>query len=292
MKLVSRTVGGHRVMARIRQGGMATLWKARSVGAKETVAIKVLNPAKAKSRPAVNAFRREFDLCHNLEHAGLLRHYAYGTFEGVPYIVMEYFPSRTLRELLGTDDLVRMRRQGDGVIKDTAHVLDYLHRQGIVHLDVKPENILVNDEGQAKLIDFGCASKGWRSWLRWGRTTAGSPTYIAPEQLQKKSIGASADIYSFGAVLYEIYAGVPPCTGQSEDEIMRKKLTAQPRPLQHYNPRIQTHFSGLVHAMLEVDPKRRLPSMEAFLTRFSRHSAYRPRRSKTSCRWVLTHGGS
>jgi len=285
MNLLHRTIDGYQVRARIAMGGMATVWRAEKAG--RSAAIKVLRAERASSRKERAAFRREYLLCRALNHPALIHYESHGVFEGAPYIVMEYFASRTLRHMMVPEELRATRRQADAIVSCTAHALQYLHEHGILHLDVKPENILVNGQGEAKLIDFSCAMKGWRTWIPWRRKAAGSPTYVAPEQLLKRTLGPTADIYGLGAVLYELYAGVPPFVGESEREMLARKVAGEIRPLLQFDRRIQKPFAELVHEMLEVNPADRMRSMHEFLTRFARVTPFEKTRSDSGRRRIL-----
>jgi len=272
--LKNRQIGGYRCLMRIAEGGTSMVWKAQTLDAKHQVAIKLLKPEAIRDRSVRRAFARELKLCHALHHPGLLRYREGGSFEGTPYIVLEYFESLSLKQRLTPELRRQTLKRADKILIHAARALDYIHEHGIVHRDVKPENLLVGDEGDTKLIDFSAALHGIAKWLPFARQAVGTPSYVAPEQLLRKAAKPAADIYAFGAVIYEMLAGRPPFVGETQGEMLQRKLTADPPLLSRLNREVTPGLDKLVSAMLARSPGDRPCDCKAFLRQLQKTGVF------------------
>lgn len=213
-------------------GGMGTVYLARDRKHDRRVAIKVIHPELA-SGAALTRFEREIRVTARLQHPHIVPLVDSGTAGGLAYYVCPFIEGESLRALirrrgkLPTEEAVKLA-------VDVAEALDYAHQQGIVHRDVKPENILVSN-GQAIVADFGLAramSGGDEATLTATGTVVGTPFYISPEQLAGlQDIDARADIYSLACVLYELLSGRPPFVGSSVEAILKQHIYERPEPL-------------------------------------------------------------
>jgi serine/threonine-protein kinase len=213
-------------------GGMATVYLAEDVKHKRKVAVKVLRPELAAVLGA-ERFVQEIETTANLQHPHILPLFDSGQADGFLYYVMPYIEGETLRDKLdretqfGIEEAVR-------ITTEVADALDYAHRQGVIHRDIKPENILLHD-GRPMVADFGIALAV--SAAAGGRMTEtgmslGTPHYMSPEQATAdKDLTNRSDIYSLGAVLYEMLTGDPPHTGSSAQQIVMKIVTDEARPV-------------------------------------------------------------
>lgn len=213
-------------------GGMGTVYLARDRKHDRRVAIKVIHPELATGG-ALMRFEREIRVTARLQHPHIVPLVDSGTAGGLAYYVCPFIEGESLRQLI--------RRRGklplDEAVKlavDVAEALDYAHKQGIVHRDVKPENILVSN-GQAIVADFGLAramSGADEATLTATGTVVGTPHYISPEQLAGlQDIDTRTDIYSLGCVVYELLAGRPPFVGESIEAILKQHIYERPKPL-------------------------------------------------------------
>ncbi len=225
--MLGQTVSGYRIVEHIGDGGSSSVWKAEGSG--KTVAIKVICDAWYADSEKRKAFQREAELTKSLSHPTIIRVHSYSPGPPRPHIVMEYFQSENLKNILKTRPAA-LNGIKPRLLKQAAEALAYLHSQGYVHRDVKPENFLVNAEGMLRLIDFSIAQKAGAGAARSGKVE-GTPSYMAPEQIRGEVADARSDAYSFGAVIFEVYAGRPPFAGVSVEAILDEHLKKTPPPL-------------------------------------------------------------
>jgi eukaryotic-like serine/threonine-protein kinase len=157
------------------------------------------------------------------------------------------------------------------VVEQMAESLGYFHQKGWVHRDIKPDNFLVSDEGQVKLIDFALARKQRSSLIKLfaGRTKVqGTRSYMAPEQIRGAPADLRGDIYSFGCVLHELMAGKPPFTGVNSDDLLMKHLRSSPPPIESFNDNITPEFAQLIRKCMAKKPSTRPQSMNEFINEF------------------------
>ena len=270
----------------IGRGGMATVYLARETKHERQVAIKVLNPEVSASF-GTERFLREIGIAARLSHPHLVPLIDSGEAEGVLYYISAYVPGGSLRE--------RLDRQGKLSPKEAIRIteevgagLDFAHRAGIVHRDVKPENILFADE-HALLADFGIArafgiqpESGLGGSGTTGAMTApgiamGTPAYMSPEQAAGEILlDAATDVYSLACVVYEMLAGAPPFTGRSAREVMAKHITEKPRRLRLVRPEVSPAVEDAVHTALEKNPAQRHRTIAEFVTAMKSERRTRP----------------
>jgi len=234
------------------------------------VAIKMLLPDTAASRRAVRAMEREAKLSLKLQHPCIVQSIEYIRDAPMPALVMEYFESENLKLRIVRDpELIREHAQQ--VILQSCEALAYVHAQGLVHRDVKPENVLVAADGQTKIIDFALALETGKGWpLGLGRRRiAGTRPYIAPETIRRRPPDPRTDIYSLGVTIYEMLTGRPPFTSGDRDELLRKHLVEQPAYMRTYRRGISAKMDELVLQMLSKKPEHRPESMEEIIRRVS-----------------------
>ena len=254
----------YRICSLIGKGGMGAVYEAYDVGLDRKVAIKVVLREKALSDPEfAEAFLREARSVSKLVDEHVVVYYMTNTCEGQPFLVME---------LVKADSLDRMMKSGPvnaytalDIGCQTAQGLRAANSLGLVHGDVKPDNILINAEHKAKIADFGIAAvSGARSGS--GNEVWGTPYYIAPETLRKQKIDCRADIYSLGATLYHAIASIPPFEGADEVEVMQGRLLGPARPLTDVAPSCPEAIAKIIMRMLEADPIRRYPNYESLIS--------------------------
>lgn len=256
-------LGQYRLVRLIGQGGMGAVYEGFDEGLQRKVAVKVILREKAAEDPEFIAnFQREAQSAARLNSPNIVGIYAFGESEGQPYLVME---------LVQPNSLDRMMKDGPvqpvtvlSVGRQVALGLKAASENGLVHGDVKPENILINEAHEAKLADFGIAA------LMGGHAAAsnevwGTPYYIAPETLRKQKVDLRADIYSLGATLYHAIAGVPPFEGADAVEVMKGRLLGPARALTEVAPGCPEEIAKIIMRMLEAEPIRRYPNYDSLV---------------------------
>lgn len=252
---------------RIGGGGVGEVWRARHRHLQKVVAIKAIYKHLDQDPQFFERFVQEAVGMARLEHPHIAAVHDFFFEEGVPFLIMSYIPGDSLEGLirdrapLSVSEALRISRQILGA-------LDYAHRQGVVHRDVKPSNILVREDGEAFLVDFGIALVlGRERKTRFG-TNVGTPEYMSPEQIRGGEMDNRTDVYSFGCVLYEMLAGHPPFGSQDEEEltefqIMNGHVNNPPPSLGSRNPHVERRVEEVVFKALAKKPDDRFPDCES-----------------------------
>jgi len=204
-------------------GSMARVYQARDTVLGRRVALKVLSEAGTADPEAKQRFLQEARVASNIRHENIVSVYDFGEEQGRPYIVMEFVEGESLRDAIRNGHLGDLRSRLK-IALAVAHAVDHIHTRKIIHRDLKPDNIHVNSEGKALLMDFGIAKAEGVHLTRAG-FTLGTPYYMPPEQVLGKPLTSQADVYSFGILLYELLTGVRPVKGGSIDQIFQAILT-------------------------------------------------------------------
>jgi beta-lactam-binding protein with PASTA domain/predicted Ser/Thr protein kinase len=265
--------GRYELHRRLARGGMADVFLARDQLLDRPVAVKVLFPEFATDPNFVERFRREAQSAANLNHPNIVSVYDWGQEQGTYFIVMEYIDGRSLADILRTEGPLHPQRAAE-VASDIAAALGFAHRNGVVHRDVKPGNVLISPTGQVKVADFGIAralGADPESNLTQAGSVMGTATYFAPEQAQGLRLDPRSDLYSLGVVLYEMVTGRPPFTGESPVAIAYKHVQEQPAPPRHVNTNVPVPLEAIILKLLAKNPQQRYPSaddLRADLRRF------------------------
>ncbi|MCI0663160.1 MAG: bifunctional serine/threonine-protein kinase/formylglycine-generating enzyme family protein [Acidobacteria bacterium] len=267
---VGRVLGGRYQLDQcIGAGGMGEIYRARRLHIGDTVAVKVLRPDVVENEKLRQRFYREARAAAMLHHPNaVVIHDFSEDNDGTAYIVMELLVGRSLRQLL-IDEVTISAKRAYGIIRQTCAALDAGHRNGIIHRDIKPDNIILLDSHDGvdhiKLLDFGIAKlreKGLDTASLEQRltnlgTVIGTPHYMSPEQCQGEDADPRSDIYSLGIVLYELLTGVAPFIAKTPTGIAIKHVTEAPRPLRELNPNITPSIEKAVLSALEKNPNAR-----------------------------------
>jgi serine/threonine-protein kinase len=263
--MIGRLIGGrYRLIAPLGEGGMATIWRALDEQLDREVAVKLLRTQFGSDAGFAARFKQEARSAGSLSHPNIVPVYDYGTDadDGTQYIVMQLVEGEDLasvlreRGALTTDDAVR-------VAIGVASALEAAHRRGIVHRDVKPGNILITDDGDVKVTDFGIARAVSEASMTVTGTTLGSVHYFSPEQARGDEVTGASDVYSLGIVLYEMLAGRRPFEGDSAAGVALKRLNEDPPPPGTFRP-VPSGLSAIVMRALQREPEARFPDAGSF----------------------------
>jgi len=257
----STFAGRYQVVEELGKGGMGRVYKAYDAEIKEHVALKVLNPDIASDESIIERFRNELKYARKISHRHICRMYDLGRAGETTYITMEFVSGEDLKTLL--------RRVGQLAVKRAAaigvQVLEGLaeaHRLGVIHRDLKPQNIMIDRDGNARIMDFGIARSVKGTGITDTGAILGTPDYMAPEQLEGKEADQRSDIYAFGAILYEMVTGVPPFEGDTPLGVAMKHRTETPRDPRDVNPQVPEGLAQLILRCLEKDREKRFQSAE------------------------------
>lgn len=253
------------LMEVISQGGMATIFKAEDLrDNNQVVAVKVPHLGMESNPASFARFQREEEIGSRLNHPFILKFVPVNGSRSRPYIVTEYLRGCTLAHLLGR---IRPLPEKDALkfASLICEALQYLHEHGVIHRDLKPSNLMICSEGRLRVMDFGISqSTESRRMTFVGFTPAmGTPDYIAPEQIKGRRGNERSDIYSLGAVLYEMLTGVPPFDGDDPFIIMNTRMTGDPPAPRKLNPELSPQAEEIVLRALQRDPAMRYPTATA-----------------------------
>ncbi|MBT4010937.1 MAG: serine/threonine protein kinase [Planctomycetaceae bacterium] len=272
-------IASFRVIRMIRSGSTCQIYEAINDNTGQKVALKTLVAERRKDKTELKYLQHEFEVAKEFKNEFVNDVYEVDAKHSVPYLSIEFSPFQNLKQRLRSEyDL--MNYHASTVINNVLQGLKYLHDQGWVHCDVKPDNFLVDDEGSCKLIDFALAVRISTKFGRMfgggkSKTIAGTRSYMSPEQIRRKSLDNRSDIYSAGCLLTEIATRKVPFTGNTPEDLLARHLRMKAPPICSVNTNITQEFSDLVGEMLSKNPVDRPDSMTLILDRLDSMRIYR-----------------
>ncbi len=254
------------IQAYLAQGGMGDIYRAYDLVSKQEVALKIPDSSMIGDPAHYERFQREMEIMSRLRHPAVLRGLGSGKYNRIPYLVTELVEGTSLREMIATRSPMPVE-EAVPIVRKVAEGMAYCHDNGVIHRDLKPENILITAGGQPVIMDFGLAlTKGARR-VTYAQlsATAGTPDYMAPEQIAGQRGDARTDIYALGTILYEMLAGVVPFTGDNHLAVMAMHMNADAPRLDQVQPSVSPQLAAIVARCLQRDPRQRYPDMLGFM---------------------------
>ncbi len=270
-----KTLGGYRLLERVGRGGMGTVYRAIQISLDREVALKVLSPDLVKDPAFVEQFFREARAAGQLNHPHIVQVYDVGQEGDVFFYSMEFVRGGSLEDRLrneGTLQVAEVLR----IAHEAAQALEYAESRGIVHRDIKPDNLMLAEDGRVRVADLGLALSLKSSADHKGQPILGTPHFISPEQALRREVDIRSDLYSLGATIYRMLAGRTLFQGSSAEEIVKKAVREEPQPLRELNAEVPEKIAALVHRLLQKNPDDRFASaleLRVELEKFTRHPA-------------------
>src|SRR5947209_2766785 len=259
-------VGGYDLTDQIAEGGMGTVYKGRNRETGQIVAIKIVPEAMADNHTLQTRFQKEFRAASNLDHPNVIRALEYGVLGGRPYLVMEFVDGESLGQRIERDGRIP-EAEAIRIIALASQGLHHAHKNGMVHRDVKPDNIIVTKEGQVKLLDLGLVKEADNdvNLTRTGRGL-GTPHFMAPEQFRNaKNADVKCDIYSLGATLYQMVTGELPFRSMGPLDAWMKKINNELTPPSQIVPDLSERINWAILRAMSADPEKRPDSCREFV---------------------------
>jgi eukaryotic-like serine/threonine-protein kinase len=248
------------LLKEIGRGGMGIVFQAHDKQLKEQVAIKVLSPLLSNNADGLERLKREVSAARRITHPNVIRIHDISESGGLHFVSMEYFSGTTLKDIIKRDGPFS-GAQGSQIAFQICDGLESAHKHGVIHRDLKSQNIIVNDHGELKIIDFGLATSIHQQGMTATGLILGTPEYMAPEQVAGKKADERADIYSFGIILYELFTGKVPFTGETAIAVGFQQMRENPTPPRQVNPQISTELERIILKALQKSPYDRYSSV-------------------------------
>ena len=272
-----RYFGDYELLEVIARGGMGVVYKARQVSLNRTVALKMILAGQLASEADVQRFHTEAEAAANLQHPNIVAIHEVGEHEGQHYFSMDYVEGKSLAEMVREHPLPA--KQAAAYLKTIAEAIHYAHQEGVLHRDLKPSNILIDGADHARITDFGLAKRAAdERGLTLTGQLLGTPSYMPPEQAEGKrgEVGPHSDVYSLGAVLYELLTGRPPFRAETAFATVAQVLRAEPAAPRLLNSEIPRDIETVCLKCLEKEPRRRYASAQALADELRRFLAGEP----------------
>ena len=259
------TVLGDRyeILALLGQGGMGAVYKARDTELDRLVALKIIRPELTTNPEILKRFKQELILARQVTHRNVIRIFDLGQADGFKFITMEYLEGQDLRGVLREKGKLTPE-EAARVILQICHALEAAHGEGVIHRDLKPQNIMMDANGRAYVMDFGIARSAHLPGMTQTGALVGTPEYMSPEQAKGEKLGEQSDIFSLGVILYELVVGQSPYYSETPLATLWKRLQEKARPLCEIDPTIPKAFSDIVEKALEIEPENRFANAKEF----------------------------
>ncbi len=264
MRVGSTFADRYHILEKLGKGGMGGVYKARDINIDENVALKILNPEIASDEQTLQRFRNELKLTRKISHRNICRVFDLSEHEGIHFISMEYVSGEDLKSLIHR---VEQLTVGKAVIiaRQICEGLNEAHRLGVVHRDLKPQNVMIDREGNAKVMDFGIARSVKSKGITEEGVIVGTPEYMSPEQVEGNDIDGRTDIYSLGIILYEMLTGKLPFEGKTPLSVAVKQKSEKPLNPRRLNSQIPENISRMILKCLQKKKEERYQDVRELL---------------------------
>ena len=263
-------IGPYRLLSIVKTGQTSQVWAVMKDSDKRRLAMKILLSEYRKDREHLSYLKQEAVVGRTLDHPCVIKIFEFAVDHNMPYLIMEYFPAPNMKEII-LQVRERVGHLMPKIVEGAAEGLAYFNQQGWIHRDIKPDNFLIIQEGDVKLIDFALAQRkrGALGRLFGGRSKVqGTRSYMSPEQIRGEPLDERSDVYSFGCTIFHLLSGRAPYTGSNSNELLNKHLRAQLPSLEAQDHNITTEFGDLIRATMAKNPKSRPNSMSQFLSEY------------------------
>jgi serine/threonine protein kinase len=265
MPAAQQFVGKYRLFHLIRGGRFYEIWAVRPPAETTVYAMKWLPKGAHYVREHINGLKHEYQVGVTLDHPAVIKTYEFDNTSNGAYMLLELFKVPNLKQQIISGGYKKLNYRAKQILTNCAAGLAHLHEKGWVHRDIKPDNFLLRDDNEVRLIDFNLARKpaGGLSKLFGGRMgVAGTHSYMSPEQIRGQAQDFRADVYSFGCMLHEFFTGKPPFTANSPNELLQRHLSSKPQPLTVFDKNITPEFAAYVQRLMAKEPKDRPANMK------------------------------
>jgi len=262
--MIGKTISHYKILEKLGEGGMGVVYKAEDTKLKRSVALKFLPANLTRKETDKARFLREAQAAAALNHNNVCTIHEIHDEGENPFIVMEYVKGKTLRDIVRTGTTLSLQDVTNYTIQ-IAEALKSAHEEGIIHRDIKSENIMVTDKRQVKVMDFGLAKLRGSLKITKISSTLGTVAYMSPEHIEGRDVDARTDIFSFGVVLYEILTGQLPFKGEYDSAMMYAIVNEEPEPIEKHRSDISSELLHVLNRALEKDPEERYQSVNEML---------------------------
>jgi tetratricopeptide (TPR) repeat protein len=270
----SLLAGRYQIVKLLGEGGMGAVYRAHDIELEREVAVKVIRPELARNAQVLQRFKQELILARQVAHRNIIRIFDLGQAEGMRFITMEFIEGQDVAQILEKRGKLPPP-EAAAIIAQVARGLKAAHAEGVVHRDLKPQNIMIDAQGKASVMDFGIARSMDASSMTRTGALLGTPTYMSPEQAQGVKVDARSDLYTLGIIFYELLAGKPPFEADNPMATLVKRIQEKPRPLLEVEPTVPAILNQLVMKMLATKPEDRQQSAMQVLEDLDAYEAQR-----------------